>query len=183
MTTLHAGRAVGSVARHVDADDQNNGMLVAFGSACVLGVELVVDSTCTCDLVVMHVGPAALTLHMPTLQAGHAAKERRPVRSVSEMVPELLDVLVPSLRNGVLPLLPQALGHEDTESRFGGWLPAGAGKGDVWVVGPDGWPLHSFGSSIIPVGERTSRSSSFTSALTRAIATESRRSSLLRRQA
>src|SRR5665647_13650 len=174
---------VRSVARHVDAHNLHDGVLVAFGSACVVGVELVVDATCAGYLVVVHIGPAFLALHVSAFEAGDAAQKRQLIRSVSEVIPELLDVLVPGLGNGVLPLLPHALGHEDTESGFGDWLSAGAGDGDVWVVCPNGWPLHTAGSLAISVGEETSTSSSSTPALTRAMATGSRNRSLVRRQA
>src|SRR5665811_2582026 len=54
---------VRSVARHVDAGDLHDGVLVTLSSACVVGVELVVDATCTSDLVVVHIGRAFLALH------------------------------------------------------------------------------------------------------------------------
>lgn len=48
-------------------------VLVTFGSACVVVVELVVDAAGTGDLLVMHTGPACLPLHGSTLEAGDAA--------------------------------------------------------------------------------------------------------------
>jgi hypothetical protein len=51
-------------------------ILVTFGSAAVVGVELVVDAAGTGDLIAMHIGPACLPLYVSTLEAGDAAEQR-----------------------------------------------------------------------------------------------------------
>ena len=95
-----------SVTGHVDADDLDNRMSVTLRTASVLRVELVVDSTRACDLVVMYVRPTILPLGLSALEPGNAAQKRQLVRTVSEVVPELLHVLVTGLANRVLPSLP-----------------------------------------------------------------------------
>jgi len=95
-----------SVTGHVDADDLDNRMSVTLRTASVLRVELVVDSTGACDLVVMYVRPTILALGLSALEPGNAAQKRQLVRTVCEVVPELLHVLVTGLANRVLPSLP-----------------------------------------------------------------------------
>src|SRR5450759_881595 len=182
MNTLGLFLAL-SVAGHVDADDLDNRMSVAVRPASVLRVELVVDSTGACDLVVMYIRPTTFSSGLAALESGNATQERQLVRTVGEVVPELLHVLVTGLANRVLPSLPQALGHQDSETWFGGWLPARAGDRDVWVVCPHWWAAHPADSSSIPSGDWTSMSSRSTSALTRANASGSRSRSLVSRHA
>src|ERR1035438_5473943 len=56
-----------SVTGHVDADDLDNRMKVTLRTASVLRVELVVDSTGACDLVVMYVRPTSFPWACPPL--------------------------------------------------------------------------------------------------------------------
>jgi len=95
-----------SVTGHVDADDLDNRMSVTLRTTSVLTVELVVDSTGAHDLVVMYVRPTILALGLSALEPGNAAQKRQLVRTVCEVVPELLHVLVTGLANRVLPSLP-----------------------------------------------------------------------------
>ena len=102
-------------------------MRVTVRPAAIFRVELVVDSTGACDLIVMHVRPTAFPPGLSALESGNAAQERRLVRAVGEVVPELLHLLVTGLTSRVLPSLTT------------GFSTSGFGNAAWWMVSRPGW--------------------------------------------